>query len=74
MSGSRSRKRAQSSIVVAWLLCLLPCPLEAQWKALPDAHAPTLKVDVDLVTLNFSIRDETRRTVANVHKRRHHHL
>ena len=68
MSGSRSRKRAQSSIVLAWLLFLLPCPLEAQWKAFPDAHAPTLKVDVDLVTLNFSIRDETRRTVANVHR------
>ena len=54
--------------LLAWLLCLLPCPVEAQWKATPDAHASTLKVDVDLVTLNFSIRDKARRTVANVHK------
>ncbi len=68
MSGSRPRKRAQSPIFLAWLLCLLPCPLEAQWKATPDARVSTLKVDVDLVTLNFSIRDKTRRTVANVHK------
>ena len=68
MRGSRSRKRAQSPILLAWLLWLLSCPLEAQWKATPDARVSTLKVDVDLVTLNFSIRDKTRRTVANVHK------
>jgi len=65
---SRSRKRAHSWILVAWLLCLLPCPVEAQWKATPDAHMPSLKVDVDLVTLNFSIHDKARHTIANVHK------
>jgi Ca-activated chloride channel homolog len=35
---------------------------------MPEAHTSNLKVDVDLVTLNFSIRDKARRTVGNVHK------
>jgi len=68
MSGSNPRKLAQSSIFWAWLFCLLPSPLLAQWQASPEAHASTLKVDVDLVTLNFSIRDKSRRTVGNVQK------
>ena len=34
----------------------------------PGSSCPILKVDVDLVTLNFSIRDKARRTVSNVHK------
>jgi Ca-activated chloride channel homolog len=66
MSGSRSRKLAGSSCV--WLFCLLPSPVLAQWQVSPEARAATLKVDVDLVTLNFSVRDKAKRIVGNVQK------
>lgn len=68
MSGSCPRKLPQLSVFCAWLLCLLPSPLLAQRQAFPEVSASTLKVDVDLVTLNFSIRDKARHTVANVNK------
>jgi Ca-activated chloride channel homolog len=68
MSSSRRRILAQFSMLSVWFLCLLPSPLMAQWQASPEAHASALKVDVDLVTLNFSVRDKAKRTVGNVHK------
>src|SRR4029450_3919837 len=68
MSSSRRRNLAQFSMLSVWFLCLLPSPLVAQWQASPEAHASALKVDVDLVTLNFSVRDKAKRPVGNVHK------
>ncbi|MSO24238.1 MAG: VWA domain-containing protein [Acidobacteria bacterium] len=68
MSRRRPRKLAQSSICLVWLLCLLTSPLVAQRQTPPETHASTLKVDVALVTLNFSIRDNARRTVGTVQK------
>jgi len=68
MSNSHPRQLARSLMFWTCLSCLLPAPLVAQWQAFPGVHASTLKVDVELVTLNFSIRDQARRIVGNVKK------
>ena len=68
MSTSCRQNLAQLSMFWVGILCLLPSPLAAQWQTVPESRAPILKVDVDLVTLNFSVRDNARRTVSNVHK------
>ena len=68
MSTSCRQNLAQLSMFWVGILCLLPSPLAAQWQTVQESRAPILKVDVDLVTLNFSVRDNARRTVSNVHK------
>ena len=68
MSTSCRQNLAQLSRFWVGILCLLPSPLAAQWQTVQESRAPILKVDVDLVTLNFSVRDNARRTVSNVHK------
>ena len=68
MSNGRRQKLALSSLCWVCFLCLAPSPLLAQWQVAPETHASTLKVDVDLVTLNFSIRDKARHTVSNAQK------
>jgi len=40
----------------------------AQWQATQEPHASTLKVDVDLVTLNFSIRDKAKHVVSDAQR------
>ena len=62
------RNLALPSMFWVAILCLLPSPVVAQWRAGQEPHGPILKVDVDLVTLNFSIRDKARHTVSNVQK------
>ena len=68
MSSSCRRNLAQLAMFWVGILCLLTSPLVAQWQAVQEPRAPILKVDVDLVTFNFSVRDKARRTVGNVHK------
>lgn len=65
----RSPQRIRWFIPGVWLALLTaPLPLMAQGQAFPEAHVATLKVDVDLVTLNFSIRDRAKRLVSTAHK------
>lgn len=66
MSGRHRRRRALSLVCSTWLFCLLALPLQAQWQTPRESPATTLKVDVNLVTLNFSVRDKARRAVGNV--------
>jgi len=68
MSSSRRRNLAQLSMLWVGVLCLLPSPLVAQWQSIQEPHASFLKVDVDLVTLNFNVRDKARRTVSDVQR------
>ena len=68
MTSSYRRNLAQLSMFWVAILCLLRSPVVAQWRAGQETHTPILKVDVDLVTLNFSIRDKARLTVSNVQK------
>ena len=68
MNGSSLRNLVRLSMFWVGILCLLPSPLVAQWQPVHEPHTPILKVDVDLVTLNFSIRDKAKRTVNNVQK------
>jgi Ca-activated chloride channel homolog len=68
MSNSHRRNVAQVLMFWVWFLCILPSLLVAQWKATPEPHASTLKVDVDLVTLNFSVRDKAKHAVSNVQR------
>jgi len=68
MSSSRRRNLAQFSMLWLWFLCLLPSPLLAQWQAIQEPRASVLKVDVDLVTLNFSIRDKAKHVVSDAQR------
>src|SRR5215510_9249002 len=69
MNGGASKQLARPSMLCACLLCLMTSSLLAQLQTSSEIRtSPTLKVDVDLVTLNFSIRDRARRTVDNVQK------
>src|SRR5262245_12527073 len=65
---SRRRNLAQLSMFCVWLLGSLQSPLLGQWQATQEPHASTLKVDVDLVTLNFSIRDKAKHVVSDAQR------
>jgi VWFA-related protein len=65
---SSGHKLALSSLLWVGFLYSTSSPLLAQWQIAPESRTSTLKVDVDLVTLNFSIRDKARHTVSNAQK------
>jgi Ca-activated chloride channel homolog len=66
MNGSLPRKLIQCSIIWSCFLWVWPPLVEGQWQA--SSPGQLLKVNVDLVTLNFSIRDQARRNIGNVRK------
>jgi VWFA-related protein len=52
-----------------FIACLLPCAASAQDTTTPaEDHTPTIKVDVDVVNVLFSVRDGKGRLVANLDK------
>jgi len=65
------RRRNLLGVNLIWVLGLLSTfsqSAEAQLFSSSEAHAPVLKVEVDLVTLNFSVLEKGRRGIGNLHK------